>query len=65
MIKDLTEFFRSVVRPFIIMWGFFVYGVCILTDVAVPELLLGLVTAVVVEYFGERAIIRLKDKEPS
>jgi hypothetical protein len=60
--KDLTEFFRSVARPFVVIWGFFVYGVCILTGVAVPDLLVGLVSAVIIEYFGERAVMRLKEK---
>ncbi len=60
--KELAEFFKSIARPFIIIWGFMVYGICIMTEVEVPELLVGLVTAVIIEYFGERAIMRLKEK---
>ncbi len=60
--KDWTEFIRSVVRPFIIIWGFMVYGICVMTEIEVPDLLAFLISAVIVEYFGERAIKRLKEK---
>lgn len=60
--KDWTEFIKSVVRPFIIIWGFMVYGICVMTEVEVPDLLAFLISAVIVEYFGERAIKRLKEK---
>jgi len=60
--KDWIELIKAVIRPFIIVWGFSVYGVCILSDIEAPMLLVGLVTAVIVEYFGERAIKRLKEK---
>jgi len=63
--KQKTEFHEAVkvlVRPFIIVWGFLVYGVCIMAEIEVPILLAGLVSAVIVEYFGERAIKRLKEK---
>jgi len=59
---DWTEFIKSIVRPFIIIWGFVVYGICVMTQVPVPDLLAYLVAAVIVEYFGERAIKRLKEK---
>lgn len=61
--KDWIDFIKAVIRPFIIIWGFIVYGVCVMTGVAVPVLLAGLVAAVIVEYFGERAILRLKDAD--
>ncbi|MDI6814937.1 MAG: hypothetical protein QMC90_02485 [Dehalococcoidales bacterium] len=61
-LKDWAEFIKSLVRPFIIIWGFTVYGICIMTEVEVPELLAFLVSAVIIEYFGERAIKRLKGK---
>ena len=51
---------KSLVRPLIITWGFTVYGICIIKGIAVPDLLAGLIAAVTVEYFGERAILRLK-----
>ena len=60
--KNWTQFIKSLVRPFIIIWGFIVYGVCIMTEVEIPTLLAGLVSAVIVEYFGERAILRFKGK---
>ena len=60
--KDWTEFIKSLIRPFIIIWGFMVYGVCVMTEVEVPALLAGLVSVVIIEYFGERAILRFKEK---
>jgi hypothetical protein len=60
--KDWTEFIKSLIRPFIIIWGFMVYGVCVMTEVEVPALLAGLVSVVIIEYFGERAILRFKGK---
>jgi len=65
MKKQKTEFHdavRSLIRPFIIIWGFIVYGVCVMTGVEVPALLAGLVSAVILEYFGERALLRFKEK---
>jgi hypothetical protein len=59
--KDYVELIKSLVRPFIIFWGFIIYGVCIMTGREIPTLLAGLITAIVVEYFSERAIIRLKE----
>ncbi len=50
------------IRPFIIVWGFIVYGVCVLKGLDLPALLAGLITVVVVEYFGERAVLRLRGK---
>jgi len=60
--RDWTEFIKSIVRPFIIIWGFVVYGICVMTQVPVPDVLVYLVAVVIVEYFGERAIKRLKEK---
>jgi len=61
--QDRTEFVKSLVRPLIIIWGFIVYGICITRGVEVPSLLTFLLSAVIVEYFGERAILRLKEKK--
>jgi len=58
--EERTQFIKSIIRPFIIIWGCVVYGLCILTEIEVPELLAGLVAAVIIEYFGERAIKRFK-----
>ncbi len=60
--RDWIEFIKSVVRPFIIIWGFMVYGICIMTEVEVPELLVFLISAIIVEYFAERATKRFKEK---
>ena len=60
--QDLIEFIKSAVRPFIIIWGFIVYGICVMTGTETPQILVCLVTAVIVEYFGEKAVLRLKEK---
>jgi len=59
--KEWIEFIKAMIRPFIIIWGFMVYGICIMTEVEVPALLAGLVSVVVIEYFGERAVKRFKE----
>ncbi|OGO30706.1 MAG: hypothetical protein A2Z29_00560 [Chloroflexi bacterium RBG_16_56_11] len=59
--KEPTELIKAAVRPFIIVWGFIVYGVCVMSGVEVPPLLTGMVMAVIIEYFGERAILRLRE----
>ena len=61
-LPEWIEFIRSIVRPFIIIWGFIIYGICVMTEVEVPPLLAGLVSIVIIEYFGERAIKRIKGK---
>lgn len=60
--EKATEFIKSLIRPFIIVWGLIVYGLCIMNEVEVPNLLGGLMTAVILEYFGERAIKRFREK---
>jgi hypothetical protein len=55
------ELVKSAVRPFLIAWGSVLYGICIIKGIAVPDLLAGLVAAFVVEYFGERAVMRFKE----
>jgi hypothetical protein len=57
--KDWIDLIRAAVRPFIIVWGLVVYGICIINGTEVPALLGGLVAAVIMEYFGERAALRL------
>jgi hypothetical protein len=61
--EDWTQFIKSIIRPFIIIWGCVVYGLCILNEIEMPELLAALVAAVVIEYFGERAIKRFKEQK--
>lgn len=60
--KDWSELVKSSVRPFIIIWGFIVYGVCVMIGVEIPQLLTYLVAAVIIEYFGERAVKRFKEQ---
>jgi hypothetical protein len=60
---EWLELIKCAVRPFIIIWGFMVYGICVMTGVEIPQPLAGLITAVIVEYFGERAYRRLRDKQ--
>jgi len=59
--EQWTQFIKSIIRPFIIVWGFTVYGICVMTGVEVPRLLAALIAAVIIEYFGERAIKRFKE----
>ena len=61
-VKYWSDLVRSLVRPFIIIWGFVVYGICILTATEIPQLLTYLITAVIIEYFGERAVKRFKEQ---
>jgi len=61
--KDWIELIKSTIRPFIIVWGLIVYGICILIEVEIPPLLAGLVSVVIIEYFGERAIKRFKEND--
>lgn len=60
--KDWSELAKSLIRPFIIVWGFIVYGVCVMIGVEIPQLLTYLVAAVIIEYFGERAVKRFKEQ---
>ncbi len=55
------EFIKSAVRPFIIVWGSILYGICVIREIEVPDLLAVLVTAVIIEYFGERAVLRFRE----
>lgn len=59
--QAVTEFIKSLVRPFIIVWGLVVYSVCIMRGIAVPDMVTFLLAAIVIEYFGERAFIRFKE----
>jgi len=60
--QELAEMFKSLVRPFIIILGLTIYGICVIAEIEVPTLLAGLVSAVIIEYFGERAIKRIREK---
>ncbi len=52
---------RSAVRPFIIVWGAVLYGMCILKGIQAPDLLAGLLATITIEYFGERAVFRFRE----
>ena len=60
--ENWIELIKSVVRPFVVVWGCVIYGVCVINEIEVPALLAGLVSAVIIEYFGERAVKRLTEK---
>ncbi len=62
-IKDWETVIKSAVRPFVIGWGFVIYGVLLIKGAEVPPPLAYLVAAVIIEYCGERAIKRLKEKQ--
>ena len=55
------DLIKAAVRPFLIVWGAVLYGICLIKGIAVPEVLAGLIAAVVLEYFGERAVMRFKE----
>ena len=59
--KEWSDFIKSAIRPFIIVWGLVIYGICLLTGIEIPPLLTGLITAITVEYFSERAVKRFKE----
>lgn len=55
------ELIKAIIRPFIITWGSILYGVCLFKGIEVPDLLAGLIAAMLIEYFGERAVFRFRD----
>ena len=61
--QDWTQFVKSLIRPFIIIWGFIIYGICIMKGTEVPPLLAFLVSAITIEYFSERAILQFKGQK--
>lgn len=61
--ENWIQLVKSLIRPFLIVWGSVIYGACILKGIEVPVPLAMLVSAIIVEYFGERAVIRLKEKK--
>lgn len=58
--QPCIELIKALVRPFIICWGFIIYGICVINGIAVPDVLAALIAAAIIEYFGERAVIRLR-----
>lgn len=60
--KDVTEFFRAIVRPYIICSSWTVILLMWLQEMDIPDLLLGAASVIVAEYFGERAVKRFREK---
>ena len=60
MLTSILDFARNFARPFIIYTGWLAFLATIFLPTEPPELLLWLVGAITVEYFGERAILKLK-----
>ena len=58
--QSWIELIKALIRPFIILWGFSIYGLCIINSIGVPDLLAALIAAAIIEYFGERAVLRLR-----
>ncbi len=58
--QDWINLVKALIRPFIITWGFAVYGICVINNIGVPDLLSALIAAAIIEYFGERAVLRLR-----
>jgi hypothetical protein len=58
--QQTIELIKALIRPFIISWGFIIYGICVLHGIVVPDLLSALIAAAIIEYFGERAVLRLR-----
>ena len=61
MVNDLTEFFKAMVRPYIICSTWTVILIMWLQEMNLPDLLLGAGSAIVVEYIVERAVKRFKE----
>ena len=60
--KNWIELIKAIPRPFIIVTGWLFFLLATATDIEIPELLKFIISAVTVEYFGERAIKRFKEK---
>lgn len=58
--QSWIELIKALIRPFIICWGFVIYGVCVINAIVIPDLLAALIATAIIEYFGERAVIRLR-----
>jgi hypothetical protein len=61
--QNWIDIIKASVRPFIIFWGCIVYGLCIIRGIEIPALLMGLIAAAIIEYFGERALLRISRKD--
>lgn len=59
MVSEL-EFWKGMVRPYLIIFSWTLIGIMWLLQLSVPALLQGVATGIVIEYFGERALKRIK-----
>ena len=59
--KEWTDFIKSIIRPFLIVWGVTFYSICSLNQIEVPAPVAYLIGAIIIEYFGERAIKRIRE----
>lgn len=60
--ENWVNFIKSLIRPFLIIWGCVIYGICLARGIEVPAPLNVLISVIIIEYFGERAVLRLKEK---
>ena len=60
--KDLGEFVKSMVRPFIICTSWFTILYMWVEGIEIPELLWGIAVIINGEYIVERAVKRFKEK---
>jgi len=56
-----VELIKSLIRPFLVVWGWIIYGVCVWNEIEVPAYLLAILGAVTAEYTGERIVKRIKE----
>jgi len=60
-IDAVSNFIKALVRPFIISYSWLILGLMWLNQTEIPQLLAGVATAITIEYFGERAVKRIKE----
>lgn len=55
------EFWKGMVRPYLIIFSWTMISIMWLLQLPIPILLQAVATGIVVEYFGERALKRVKE----
>ena len=60
-IDALSNFIKALVRPFLIIYFAAIVGMMWFNQTEIPPLLAGIVSAITLEYFGERAFKRIKE----
>ena len=56
---NTIEYIKALIRPLLITWGVTFYTVCVLKEIIIPQTIEIIILAIIIEYFGERAIKRL------